>query len=392
MTSRERVRRTLKHQSVDRAPRELWIKSDVSQNRKDEVRRLLDRYPMDVQGAKVRYGQGRRAHGTPGAVGSYTDAWGCVWHVLEPGMTGEVRNPPLADWSALAHYRLPWELLDEADFSDVNPTCAATERFVKAGTETRPFERMQFLRGTEALFTDIAYGTQELRRLLGMLHEFFCREMRIWAETDVDGVAFMDDWGTQQSLLISPAAWRDLFKPLYREYVSILHSRGKFAFFHSDGFTEAIYPDLIEIGIDAFNSQLFCMDIEKLGRLYSGKITFWGELDRQHILPFGTPEEVRASVRRVRAAMDHGRGGVFGQLEWGPGMPAANIEAAYDEWERAASNGWRATGDGRQPRAVSEIAERTQLVVRRWGNERCGAKSRGAGWTTDDRGRGTGDR
>lgn len=342
MTSRERVVRTLKHQPVDRSPREIWIKSDVSQGRKDEVRRVLDRFPMDVQGPKVRYGQSRRAQGMRGSVGSYTDAWGCVWHVLQPGMAGEVKHPPLADWSALADYRLPWELLDEADFSEVNASCAATERFVKAGCETRPFERAQFLRGSEALFTDIAYGTQELRTLLGMLHEFFCREMRRWAETDVDAVAFMDDWGTQQALLISPAAWRDLFKPLYREYVSILHAKGKYAFFHSDGFTEAIYPDLIEIGVDAFNSQLFCMDIEKLGRLYSGKITFWGELDRQHILPFGTPEEVRESVRRVRRAMDHRRGGVFAQLEWGPGMPVENIEAAYGEWEREQCKGQKA--------------------------------------------------
>jgi hypothetical protein len=337
MTSRDRVLRTLRHEPLDRAPRELWIKPDVAQERKEEVRRLLDRFPMDVQGPKVRYGQGRRARGVPGAVGSYTDAWGCPWHVLQPGMTGEVRHPPLADWSALAHYRLPWELLDEADFSQVNASCAATERFVKAGTEARPFERMQFLRGTEALFVDIAADAPEVRALLAMLHDFFCREMRLWADTDVDAVAFMDDWGTQTALLISPAAWRDLFKPLYRDYVSILHAKGKFAFFHSDGFIEAIYPDLIEIGVDAVNSQLFCMDIEKLGRLYSGRITFWGELDRQRILPFGTPEEVRASVRRVRRAMDRGRGGLFAQCEWGPGMPLANIEAAYDEWQNPLS-------------------------------------------------------
>jgi hypothetical protein len=68
-----------------------------------------------------------------------------------------------------------------------------------------------------------------------------------------------------------------------------------------------------------------------LGR-FKGQITFWGELDRQQILPFGTPEEVRAAVRRVRAALDDGRGGVFAQCEWGIGVSAENVAAVYETW------------------------------------------------------------
>ena len=52
--------------------------------------------------------------------------------------------------------------------------------------------------------------------------------------------------------------------------------------------------------MDAINSQLFTMDIEELARLYKGKVTFWEEMDRQQVLPFGTPEEVSAAVHRVR--------------------------------------------------------------------------------------------
>jgi hypothetical protein len=156
--------------------------------------------------------------------------------------------------------------------------------------------------------------------------------MEMWAKTDVDGVSFMDDWGSQVALLISPAMWREVFKPLYRDYCNILHAKGKYVFFHSDGFIEAIYPDLIEVGVDALNSQLFCMDIESLGAKYSGKITFWGEIDRQRILPFGTTDEVRAAVRRVRTALDHGNGGVIAECEWGIAAPGENIAAVFDEW------------------------------------------------------------
>ena len=95
-----------------------------------------------------------------------------------------------------------------------------------------------------------------------------------------------------------------------------------------------IYPDLIEIGIHAVNSQLFCMNIEELGRLYRGKITFWGEHDRQHLLPFGTPEQVREGVRRVRRALDDGTGGVIAQCEWGVNDPMENTAAVFDEWNK----------------------------------------------------------
>lgn len=332
MTSRERVTRALRFESPDRAPRELWALPGVAMFRGQEMAALLQEFPGDFAGPRVRYGHGRRCRGQEAAVGTYVDAWGSVWHVKEPGVVGEVKEPPLADWSALETYELPWELLDEADFSRVNPACAETEQFVKAGTQTRPFERMQFLRGSEALFYDLAYGSREVYRMRDRLHEFFVREMQMWAKTDVDGVSFMDDWGAQNSLLISPDLWRSFFKPLYRDYCELLHAGGKFVFFHSDGHIEAIYPDLIEIGVDAVNSQLFCMDIEGLGRKYRGKITFWGEIDRQKILPFGTPDEVRAAVRRVRAALDDGRGGVIAQCEWGVKDPMENIRAVFEAW------------------------------------------------------------
>ena len=142
------------------------------------------------------------------------------------------------------------------------------------------------------------------------------KELEMVTRTDVDGFSFMDDWGTQISLLINPEIWREWFKPMYKDYCDLAHSRGKYVFFHSDGFIEQIYPDLIEIGVDAINSQLFCMDIEKLVDLYGDKICFWGEIDRQYILPFGTTEDVKKAVDRVADAIirkNKKRTGAFAQ-------------------------------------------------------------------------------
>ena len=157
-------------------------------------------------------------------------------------------------------------------------------------------------------------------------------ELEGWAKADVDGVSFMDDWGSQQSLLISPAMWRAKFKPLYEHYCSLLKKGGKKVFFHSDGHIEAIYPDLIEIGVDAVNSQLFAMNIEELARLYKGKIAFWGELDRQRAFAFGTVEDVRKCVGRVRRALDDGNGGVFACFEWGTLASKEKVQAAFEAW------------------------------------------------------------
>jgi hypothetical protein len=191
---------------------------------------------------------------------------------------------------------------------------------------------MQWLRGTEALFMDLGWGLAEVFQLRDMVHEFFLRETELWCRTDVDGIKFQDDWGAQRTLLISPDMWREIFKPLYAQYCEMIHAAGKFVFVHSDGHIAAIIPDVIEIGVDVLNSQLFCMDIEELGCKYRGQITFWGEIDRQYILPFGQPEDVRRAVRRVRRAFDTGNGGVIAQCEWGKIDPRENIEAVFEAW------------------------------------------------------------
>ncbi len=332
MTSRERVIRTLEFDNPDRAPRDLWALAGVGMLRRDELDAMFQKYPTDFAGPNGRYGPSNVARGSGGEVGTYVDDWACEWTVAEVGVCGEVKHPPLADWSRLEGWAPPWELLDNADLSGVNESCKKSDKFMKTGTHVRPFERMQFLRGTENLFVDIMERSDEFNELCRLIHAFNLRDIEMWAKTDVDAVGFMDDWGTQNALLIDPEAWRAIYKPMYKDYCDILKAHNKYIFFHSDGHIAAIYPDLIEIGIHAVNSQLFCMDIEDLARLHKGKVTFWGEISRQDILPFGTVDDVRNAVRRVRRALDDGRGGVIAQCEWGVRDPRENIEAVFETW------------------------------------------------------------
>jgi len=333
MNSKERVIKSLRFEEVDRVPRDLWTLPAISMFRQNELDALLALIEFDMERPDYCYGTGRRCSGNPNRRGGYTDAWGSEWSVAESGVIGEVKRCPLADWAALRHYEPPWEVLEGADLSNVNASCSGSGKFMLAGTGVNPFERMQFLRGTEDLFMDLASEEREIYLLRDMLQEYYLREIRMWVKTDVDAIQFSDDWGTQRAMLISPALWRKFFKPMYKGYCDIIRGSGKFVFFHSDGNIEAIYPDLIEIGVNAVNSQLFCMDIERLGELYAGRIAFWGEIDRQRVLPFGKPQDVRSAVdRAAKALLRHGRTGVIAQCEWGKNDPMENIRAVFEQW------------------------------------------------------------
>ncbi len=74
------------------------------------------------------------------------------------------------------------------------------------------------------------------------------------------------------------------------------------------------------------------MDIERLAEQFRGQVTFWGEIDRQYVLPFGSTDEVSAAVARVRDALDDGSGGVIAQCEFGKDNPRENIEAVFRAW------------------------------------------------------------
>ena len=327
LTSRERVIRTLRFEGVDRPARDVWLLPAAFFGREKELQAILDQYPSDFGPSGYKDPADESPLYEPG---EWTDYWGSRWVNIQAGMIGEVKYPAIDDWSKLAHWKPPYHLLGKG-FEDVNRTCAASDKFILLGCP-RPFERLQFVRGPENAYMDLAWGVKEVFILLDMIHDYYMRHLEYVVKTDVDGISFMDDWGSERALLISPAMWVEYFKPLYKDYCDLAHSHGKFAFMHSDGYIMDLYEHLIEIGVDAINSQLFVMPIEEIGRRFKGRITFWGELDRQYILPFGTPDDVRAAVERVKRALWDDRGGCIGQAEFNKGYPLENIRAFFEAW------------------------------------------------------------
>ena len=97
---------------------------------------------------------------------------------------------------------------------------------------------------------------------------------------------------------------------------------------HSDGFILDIIPDLVELKLDALNSQIFCMDPDELGRCFKRQLTFWGEIDRQHLLPNGSLDDISAAVDQVKQAL-YQNGGVIAQCEFGPGANPDNVAQVF---------------------------------------------------------------
>ncbi len=167
------------------------------------------------------------------------------------------------------------------------------------------WERATFMRGMEALLTDVALHPGFVGDLLEGLTEYILATMRILFERyEFECVAVSDDYGAQQGTLMSPRDWRALVKPRLGRIYAFAKENGRRLFHHTCGDVYAIVPDMIEIGLDILHPiQPEAMDIEGLKREFGRDLTFCGGIGTQRLLPYGTPDEVRAEIRRLKREM-----------------------------------------------------------------------------------------
>ncbi len=114
-----------------------------------------------------------------------------------------------------------------------------------------------------------------------------------------------DDYAGNKAMLMSPASWRRFIKPRLAEQMHLVHQHGLRVLFHSCGAVRAILPDLVEIGVDAllvFQTTAAGMEPESVATEFGGRLAFYGGIDCQKLLTFGTPEQVRKQVRTNVAA------------------------------------------------------------------------------------------
>jgi len=179
-----------------------------------------------------------------------------------------------------------------------------------------PFERAHAMQGLETFLVNMAIDPDFAREMLQRIAEHCKQLMGRFLEAlgdNVDIIKIGDDLGTEQNLLISPAMYRDILKPIHADFISFIKARTKAkVFFHSDGDVAPLIEDFIEIGVDILNpiqtSAGSMSDLPALKKRYGSNIVFCGGIDTRHILPFGSVEEVREEVRRVIQILGPGGG------------------------------------------------------------------------------------
>ncbi len=187
------------------------------------------------------------------------------------------------------------------------------------------------IRGYEPFLLDMAARTEASQTLMDRVCDAVAAQLRQMAGRGTDIVGFGEDVGSQTALMMSPALWREQIKPRFARIVRAAKTARPdvLFFYHSDGQIESIIPDLIEVGVDILNPvQPECMDPAAIKSRYGDRLAFWGAVGTQTTMPYGTPAEVRACVRRLFETVGRGGGFVCAPshvLE--PEVPWENVEA-----------------------------------------------------------------
>jgi len=338
MTSRERVIAAVEFTGPDRLPHRHCV-LPAAFPAHPHLPRLLGEYPSDFAGE-----DGLPPAGPPPtyAAGRYTDEWQCEWTVIREGYMGQVTGHPLKNLHFLSQYHLP--LPARADALDQARVIARNRgtRYLCLGASMTLFERMIELCGFQKLLVELGAGNPAVLELRDRIVEHNVALTRELLGLNPDAVSFADDWGTQMELMISPGMWREVFLPAYRRQFEPVRESGKHVFFHTDGRTIDILPDLVEAGVSIFWVDLTVNPLERLRSELGGRVCFQALTDVQFVLPGGTPQQVRQHGRDIIAALASFNGGLIACSEVNADQPWENLLSIFRTFHE----------DGRYPLAL----------------------------------------
>ena len=383
MTSRERVRTALDHREPDRVPFDLGgsrmtgihvqaharlrgaLELGPGRARTiDVVQQLADVEPdvLDALGADVRAvlprvppAADRPAVEEAGHL-RLVDEWGVGRRMpVDGGLYYDIHDVPLpGDIDAGAVDRFAWP--DPADPARYAGMAEEAGRYARdegravlvGSLGSGLSEGLMRIRGFEDGYMDLVAQPALARRIMERILEvklgYWERVLPLLGDS-VDVVAEADDLGGQDRPLFSPATYRALVKPLQRELFDFLHARTDArVFFHTCGAVRELLPDLVEIGVEILNPVQVSargMDTAELKREFGRDLVFWGGgVDTQRVLGDGTPDEVRAEVKRRVGDLRDGGGFVFAAVHnIQANVPVANMVAMWEAWREVAAYG-----------------------------------------------------
>ena len=326
MTRYERIKAAMAHKEADKVPSCIHLARDGWQAYADK---LFDRYVSEDLKKLVTEGKLSRNHAICYGMGNHVLTVNCPW------------------WK---WYDVPKEYSTEYDAPDYLPKTigygsyeqfAATVKNLKEYTDAyvlvtiwgSHFEKANFARGIENFLADMAGDPEYAQKMLDfIIHKNIVMLENIVHTPGIDGILLGSDWGSQNDLLMSPESWREMIAPGEKKEYELIHSAGVDVWVHSCGDIRKIFPDIVELGVDALNPiQPECMDIYELKEKYGDKITFWGGISTQRTLPYGTPEEVTEETKKITAALSKNGGYIIApSQEIQADVPFENLCALID--------------------------------------------------------------
>ena len=229
----------------------------------------------------------------------WQDQFGIVWNRTIDKDIGNVHEFLLKE-SDLAGYRFPEPDLERNSRRYERLVAEHPDDFRMGGVGFSMFERAWTLRGMENLLADMILHPQFVDDLLDKILEYNLKVIDHFVQYDVDCIRFGDDWGQQNGLIMGPRHWRRFIKPRVKAMYERVKAAGKYVMQHSCGAVQELFPELIDMGLDIFNTfQPEVMDVEFCKREYGRHLTFYGGISTQQVLPRVGPEEVRSTVRRM---------------------------------------------------------------------------------------------
>jgi uroporphyrinogen decarboxylase len=331
MNSRERVQRAIRFQNPDRVPVSHAVLPAAQLKYGQALAEILAEYREDfgwdymadlpVERFPPQYRKGLNR-----------DDFGTLWRVEWVGVCGIPVDWPVKDLGRYSEYQWPevFPAGPPAGRQYSGHMSGFDERWYARGGWVTYFEQLQQFRGMENVMIDVAGESPAFYRLLDDLLSFNLRWIDKWTKLEYDGLHFADDWGGQSSLLIRPETWRRIFKPRYAAMFEPVRSAGLDVWFHSDGAVNEIVGDLIEIGVDVINVQTAVVGHDWIARHARGRAALRTDIDRQRVLPFGSPAEVKEEVQRTFECCGTRDGGLIACGEVGPDVPLENIRAMYE--------------------------------------------------------------
>ena len=275
--------------------------------------------------------------------GEYVDSWGVRWHIHQEGLTGIVHNPPLENWDCFENFTPPsyktqngWGPQDWTAFEkNVKAAKAAGKPVIASLRHGHCFLTLTYLRGFENTIYDMADEEPRLYALLDMIRQFdldFVNKILSYPEVEI--VNFPEDLGAQKGPMISPAMFRQYIKPEYAAIMRPVKEAGKLVYMHSDGDILSLVDDLLECGVDVVNLQDRVNGIDSIEKHLKGRVAIDLDIDRQTVVPFGTPGDIDDLIREAVCKLSDPRGGLSLTHELYPNVPLENIEALLSALER----------------------------------------------------------